>query len=69
MLLLSCCRLSDSGRRRQLLGLNDGKDGCWGPLLGRAQLLLQLAEGALVLGRMRSRGCRSRPCLTRSRVL
>lgn len=39
-----CYRLASS-HRRALLGHNDCHDGRWGPLRGRVQLLVQLADG------------------------
>lgn len=41
------CRLAHSGHRRQLLGEHTCSDPRWGPLCGRVQLLLQLADGEL----------------------
>ena len=42
-------RLDDSGQRRQLLGYHECRDGRWGPLRDRMQLLLQLQDGEFAM--------------------
>lgn len=51
-----CCRLSNSAHRRQLLGYHECSDPRWGPLCGKTQLLLQLADGKW--DEAGGRGCR-----------